>query len=247
MSLKSVAQSVREKLTQLVFPQSCIYCEGDRRGGGSFLCLACEEDILCIDGPVCGVCGAPAEMSYDYPRENFECGACRRRPCHFDRARSWGRYDAVLKKLMHFYKYRPQRGAVSELESLMRRSMPYDGATLENFHIVSVPLHKNKLKERQFDQAFLIARALAHYYGLPLANEWVVKIRDTASQAKKNRTERMKNVRGAFQALDGDAIKGRNILLVDDVYTTGATVNEVAKTLKSAGCASVYVFTLARA
>ncbi len=230
-----------------MFPQSCIYCEGARIDGGNFLCGDCREAIQFLTEALCHTCGAPADISYDFPREDFQCGLCRKKPFVFDRARSLGRYDTVLKELIHFFKYRPQRGVVSEISSLLDRYFPYRGDELKGFWVLPVPLYKNKLQERQFDQAHLIADLIAKRFDLPMGREWLIKNRDTGPQAKKNKTERVKNVKGAFSVMDKNILVGKDLILVDDVFTTGATVNEASKMLKRSNCGRVFVFTLARA
>jgi len=113
--------------------------------------------------------------------------------------------------------------------------------------VASVPLHVKKLKERGFDQSFVLAHKIAEILDLPLLVRPLKRIRETFPQARKNRAERFQNVRGAFEVVDTEAVFDRNILLVDDVFTTGSTVNEVARVLKQAKAGSVQVFTLARA
>lgn len=230
-----------------LLPGFCIYCDGNRGKGGDFLCKECRESIQFLNDALCYTCGAPADISYDYPREDFQCGLCRKKPFSFDKARSLGRYDTVLKELIHFFKYRPQRGAVSEIEFLIESFFPYDREELKGFSVLPIPLYKNKLQERQFDQAYLIANVIADRFEMPMGKEWLVKVRDTEPQAKKTKTERVKNVRGAFETTDNKALACKDLILVDDVFTTGATVNEASRILKKSKCGRVYVFTLARA
>lgn len=113
--------------------------------------------------------------------------------------------------------------------------------------MVSVPLHFNKLKERGFDQSFVLAQAVAQVLNLPILVRPISRIRETPPQAKQSRAERAKNFRGAFQVMPPEGVAGKDVLLVDDVMTTGSTVNEVARVLKRAGTHCAHVFTLARA
>jgi ComF family protein len=118
---------------------------------------------------------------------------------------------------------------------------------LDGYYVSPVPLHFNKMKERGFDQSFLIAQQVARELHLPMANGLLQRIRDTKPQAKKSQVERGKNIKGAFAVNHPDWVKGKDILIVDDVITTGATANEAAKMLKKSGARVVHVFTLARA
>ncbi len=238
---------VCESILNAVFPRRCVGCGLSRGNGGGYLCGLCRDDIFVIGDPLCNTCGIPADIDYDYPVEGFECGLCRRGGYRFDRARSLGLYDSVLKDLIHFYKYRNQPGAIEEIEPFLRqffdpRRMEYEGVA-----VVSVPLHMKKLKARGFDQAFVLAHAIADILEAPLLVRPLKRIRETHPQARKNREERLKNVKGAFAVVHPEAVFKKNILLVDDVFTTGSTVNEVTRVLKKAKAGRVEVFTLARA
>lgn len=231
----------------LVFPRYCVYCEKSRQGGGDYLCRLCQEEMVFIDPPYCHSCGIPADISYDFPTENFECALCRKNSFAFDRARSLGPYDAALKKLISHFKFRNQPGVMNDIAPFIAEYFGKQEESQEGFHVVPVPLFFKRMKERTFDQSFLIAREVARTLSLPLANGLLRRVRDTESQAKKTKVERAKNIKGAFAVDRPDRVAGMNILLVDDVMTTGATVNEAAKMLKRAGAGQIHVFTLARA
>ncbi len=230
-----------------LFPQNCIYCGGDRRGDGEFLCRLCRQDIEWIRRPYCSTCGAPAELPYDFPSETFSCGLCRKHPYAFDRARSLGRYDSILRELIHHFKYRKQPGVMADLNPLLSTYLASWDLDCEGVSVTPVPLHFQKMKERTFDQSFLIARSTAALLGRPLVNGLLRRVRPTETQASKTRQERRQNIRGAFEILRPDQVEGRFFLLVDDVFTTGSTVNEAARVLKREGAERVDVFTLARA
>jgi len=238
---------VCEMIADAVFPRLCVGCGLARTGGGDFLCGLCREDIFMISDPLCNTCGTPADIDYDYPEEGFDCGRCRNGEYRFDRARSFGLYHSVLKELIHFYKYRNQPGAIREIEPLVRKFFESQGEEYQGYAVTSVPLHVNKLKARGFDQSYLLAHGIAEILALPLLVRPVTRIRETIPQARKNRAERLKNVKGAFEVTVPEEVRHQNILLVDDVFTTGSTVNEVTRVLKKAGAGTVQVFTLARA
>ena len=238
---------VCESILNAVFPRRCVGCGLSRGNGGGYLCGLCRDDIFVIGDPLCNTCGIPADIDYDYPVEGFECGLCRRGGYRFDRARSLGLYDSVLKDLIHFYKYRNQPGAINEIEPFLRDYFGTCREEYQGYSVASVPLHVKKLKERGFDQSFVLAHKIAEILDLPLLVRPLKRIRETFPQARKNRAERFQNVRGAFEVVDTEAVFDRNILLVDDVFTTGSTVNEVARVLKQAKAGRVQVFTLARA
>ncbi len=238
---------VCESLLNAVFPRSCVGCGLSQKNGGDYLCGLCRDDIFVIGDPLCNTCGIPADIDYDYPAEGFECGWCRKGGYRFDRARSLGLYDSVLKELIHFYKYRNQPGAIDEIEPFLRDYFGTFREEYQGYSVASVPLHVKKLKERGFDQSFVLAHKISEILELHLLVRPLERIRETLPQARKNREERLKNVRGAFDVVNAEVVLDKNILLIDDVFTTGSTVNEVARVLKQAKAGSVQVFTLARA
>jgi len=238
---------VYESIVNTVFPRSCVGCGLSRKNGGDYLCGLCRNDIFVIGDPLCNTCGIPADIDYDYPSEGFECGWCRKGGFRFDRARSLGLYDSVLKELIHFYKYRNQPGAIDEMKPFLRDYFETCRKEYQGYFVASVPLHVKKLKERGFDQSFVLAHQIAEILELPLLVRPVKRVRETLPQARKNRAERFQNVRGAFEVMDPEVVLDKKILLVDDVFTTGSTVNEVARVLKKAKAERVQVFTLARA
>ncbi|GJL77702.1 MAG: phosphoribosyltransferase [Nitrospinaceae bacterium] len=245
--IKRLGQGTFAALLEGLFPRNCIFCEKSREGGGEFLCRLCETEIVFIDPPFCYGCGIPAEISYDYPTENFECALCRKNSYSFDRARSLGAYDAVLKQLIQYFKFRNQPGVMKDIVPLLSEYFSRRDESWDGFYVSPVPLHFRKMKERTFDQSFLLAREVARTLNLPLANGLLRRIKDTPSQAKKTKAERARNIKGAFQVDRPDRVAGLDILLVDDVLTTGSTASEAARMLKRSGARRVDIFTLGRA
>ncbi len=137
-------------------------------------------------------------------------------------------------------------GVLLEMDYLLEKYFEEDSGYCQGFTVAPVPLHFNKMKERGFDQAFLIARQVAKTLKLPLEGGMLRRVKATEPQATMTRTERARNIKGAFEVNRPELVSGKNILLIDDVFTTGATVNEAAKTLKKNGAGKVYVFTLGR-
>ena len=228
-----------------VYPEDCAECRRpalDRRWRA--FCRSCWESIHAIDGPVCPCCGRP----FDSPIALVEspghtCGACREFPPAFDRALSPYRYEGVLAKAIHLYKYRKCVDLAAPLAELMLvwqdRLPPCD-------LVMAVPLHPRRLRSREFNQALLLAHRIARALHVPLSLDHLVRIRATPPQTELDRSARGRNVRRAFAVRRPDELSGRRLLLIDDVLTTGATVNECAKALRRAKVQSVVVFTLAR-
>jgi ComF family protein len=175
------------------------------------------------------------------------CGECATVSRPFSAARAAVVFDGPVQELIHRLKYGKKTHIFRPLALLTSRHLtPFiaeSGAEL----IIPVPLHRKRLRERGFNQSVLLAGVLAKSWHLPMSRNNLRRIRWTEPQISLSVADRTKNVRGAFAVKDPTQIKGKRILLVDDVYTTGSTVTECAKVLKNAGAKEVYVATVARA
>jgi len=236
---------ILDTILHWVFPVDCAACghpAADRRL--PFFCRACWESITPIEGPACPQCGQPFDspiaLAYS---PGHRCRACREKPPRFDRALSPYRYEGVLEQAIHLFKYRRKDALAAPLADLMLawvdRLPPVD-------LVMPVPLHPSRLRTREFNQSLLLADRIARRLGLPLSFEHLERIRETKSQTALDRAGRARNVRRAFAVRNPDSLKDIRVLLVDDVLTTGATVNDCARALRRAGVASVTVLTLAR-
>lgn len=261
--LKTVMGAVREAL----FPSKCLLC-GDfygppgeplhRVSGGlekalaDWLCTDCRLDWEAIVSPLCHRCGLP----FISPEGGDHlCGDCRTRPGAFDRARAVGHYAGTLKALILQFKFHGQVGLAEPLGRLLldafERHWSADGVDL----ILPVPLHGRRMRQRGYNQAFLLVRHWTRWYealhGVPLAcrieRDLLRRVRPTTPQTGLNRGERERNLKRAFALAGPLPAKGQRILLVDDVLTTGATVNACARVLCDEGAGRVEVLTLARA
>ena len=245
----STFESSREaanSLFALLFPDLCRVCNQPLESFTAVpVCDACLRSIRPYEGLECGRCGlfleGPAPL-----HGSALCGLCRRGAFVFDEARSFGRYEGVLQAVIQRFKYdgfRPlARPLAAALLAAMRRLQPkaWDG-------IVPVPLHRNRQRERGFNQAALLAARFSRLCGIPMEPEDCVRVRDTRPQTGLRATQRRNNVAGAFHVPVPQRVQRRRLLLVDDVLTTGATVNACAQALLEAGAEGVWVVTLARA
>jgi ComF family protein len=230
--------------TRLVFAPMCPLCRNPLEHGEEGFCTPCREDMINIRDARCEICGVPF-LSGTGPAHL--CGECIKRKPRFKRARSWGIYEGALREAVREFKFRARLGLCQPLSDLLGevydREMADEGFEL----VIPVPLHKRRLRERGFDQATLLARSLAKNKGLELSLYNLRRIRFTMPQYGLSLRAREANVRGAFDLKNPKQIKGRGVLLVDDVYTTGATARECARVLRRAGAEEVGVITLARA
>lgn len=229
-------------LTDLILPPLCLGCEA-RIATHDALCPACWRGIDFIRPPLCVRLGMP--MPYDTGGTMISAAAAADPPV-FDRARAVARYDGPMRALIHDFKFRDTHNA----RRLFGRWLMEAGGTLlgDADLIIPVPLARWRLISRRFNQAQLLAAEVGRLAGKPVNVTALRRNRSTAHQVGLTRRERERNVAGAFTVDAGgvSAIAGRNVLLIDDVMTTGATANAVARTLKAAGAARVDVLVLAR-
>lgn len=207
-----------------------------------------------IAGGICFVCGERLLSPYAVtprPGESL-CGLCRRLEPPFARAVAYGSYDGGLRELIHLLKYQQVRPASRVLGRMLAEALvDLDSSwTLRPVAIVPVPLHARKLRQRGFNQSELIAREalkMAAKAGRLTLNQGVLeRRRETQSQTGLTRHQRRENIRGAFAVARPELIAGCDVLLVDDVFTTGTTVSECARVLRRAGASKIYVATVAR-
>lgn len=230
------------KLADFVLPPLCLVCRSPVLGHGG-LCAQCWPGIDFIEPPRCDVLGIPLPFPSD---ETLVSAAALANPPEYDRARAVARFDGVMRDLIHGLKYGDRHEGVK----LFRRWMTHAGSdVLEDADIlVPVPLARVRLWSRRFNQSALLAGALSHAGNIP-ANPFALnRTRWTASQVGLSTEQRKANVAGAFRVPEHQraGIAGKNVLLIDDVITTGATANACAKALKRAGAARVDVLALAR-
>jgi ComF family protein len=207
------------------------------------MCRDCREQIAYIRAPFCTRCGRAYAHEPDF---GHLCGDCITREPHFRRARSVGRYRGVLRNALHCFKYRLQRRLAGTLGMMMAERLPALAVEWQYDLIVSVPLHPRRLRSRGFNQALCLAAVIARHVRAPLDRFNLRRVRCTASQVGLTERERAANVRDAFAVSRPAEVRDKCVLLIDDIYTSGSTVNECARVLISAGAGAVDVLTLAR-
>jgi len=239
-----------ESVFSVLFPSECRLCQTSLNEISRIpVCRECLAEIRPTRVPQCILCGdrlPPATLLMGDGR----CWTCRDSAPEFDRALSFGEYLAGLRGLIHLLKYEGVTPVAAPLGRMLARTMTElagsaDAAPL----VIPVPLHKSRRRSRGFNQAELLARAAVRHLPLKLEvlNGALVRQRDTVSQVGLSREERIQNVRDAFRVAQPSRVKGRDILLVDDVMTTGTTLSECARVLKRAGAQRVWAATVARA
>ena len=256
-SLTSRLRPAARLALDALLPPQCLSCAELVSEPGA-LCAACWARLRFIATPLCRICGWPfetdptmgdstaAEDINAAPPADLVCGACLREPPSYDRARSVLAYDEASRGLILGFKHADRTHAAPAFARWLARA---GGELLITADvIVPVPLHWSRLLARRYNQAALLGIGLAKLTGKTSVPDLLIRRRRTPSQGHLSRSERLRNVAGAFAVRPSRLaqLRGRRILLVDDVLTTGATVSACAGVLRRAGAASIDVLTLAR-
>ncbi len=233
-------------LAAVLLPADCLVCgrslPAEHEGG---VCLPCWKSFRRLEGACCRRCGDPIfAFEARSPRPSLHCGECLSRLRPFDRCRSAGIYDGALREAIHRVKFGGEAALARSLGRWLARSLP--GEAAEADLVAPVPLHPRKIRERGFNQSEFLSAAVAAAASLPHRPRLLSKTTPTHSQTGLGRRDRRRNLRGTFSTGAGARVAGSRVLLVDDIFTTGCTVEECARVLRRAGARSVRVLTLAR-
>jgi ComF family protein len=233
-------------LVDIIYPKACVVCKNKIKGSigiDNLICLECWGKIKRNVPPFCRRCGRQLK---DHKLLKNICLDCIKKPLHFDRAFSPCFYEGVIKELIHEFKYKNKDYLGVALSRLMIEFIKeYELPMGLIDWVVPVPLSEARMREREFNQADILGSRIASEFNKKLLNNKLIRHRHTKAQADLGSEERLLNVKGSFSIKERDQIKAKNILLIDDVLTTGATSSEAASTLKDAGANIVFVLTLA--
>lgn len=252
---RALAGRAAESLFSVLFPSDCRIC-GEPLLNISRLpvCPECLNEMQPVRGKVCSICGERVLSAYAERDAHglLRCPICRRIDRPFARATAYGSYEGGLRELVHLLKYNGVRPAASVLGRMLAEAVAAIEPSFEQAKVlvIPVPLYQSKRRQRGFNQAELIARAAVMCHPtserFEVAPDILERTRDTHSQIGMTSHQRRENMRGAFAVPRAAQVTGREVLLVDDVYTTGATASECARVLRKAGAAPIWVATVAR-
>ncbi len=229
----------------IIFPPRCHACKAFIPCAGEVhICAVCLEKCTLIRSPLCNTCGIPFETTWG---NDHLCGGCISAPPRFTAARAAASFSGPVRDLIHRLKYN-RRVQLSRPLGLLagKELLPFIEAASPDL-VIPVPLHVKRLRQRGFNQAVLLGENLARQWRLPFSRTNLQRIRWTEPQINLSAAERVANVRGAFSIADPSQLRGKRIVLVDDVFTTGSTVAECARVLFRADAEAVHVATVARA
>lgn len=226
-----------EGILQAVYPRRCPVCDDIVRQRGEKICLECIGKLKLLTPPWCMRCGKKTEAGEEY------CKDCREKKHHFERGRALYEYDSAAESI-----YRFKYGGRREYAAFFGEQIAdYLGDYIRAMHpdaLVPVPLHRRRKAVRGYNQAALLAEEVGRRMDIPVYHDLLVRVRNTAPQKKLNPAERQNNLKRAFNIPEND-VKLKTILVFDDIYTTGATIDEAARALKAAGAERICFVTLA--
>ncbi len=237
-----ILRRTAEALLALLYPPHCAACCAET-AAGYHLCGPCLAKASRIVAPFCRQCSQPFDGAIE---GTFTCANCGDRHFHFDSAVSCYRASGVVRELIHRFKYGRTVYLRFPLAAWLRETLDDERIRAQRCdYFVPVPLHPARMREREFNQAELLAKLIADRAGVRVLPA-LRRVRYTTTQTRLDRAARMQNLRNAFRVRHTARVSGSHLILVDDVFTTGSTVDECARVLKQAGAASVRVVTVAR-
>lgn len=239
--MEKLREIIKASLT-LLFPPTCPCCKEMTGTNSQSLCGECFAQLNFIKTPYCSCCGRVFSGS----GQNHLCGDCLKSSWAFDKARSLFAYEKIIARLIHDLKYSGKTTGIETIGWLSRQSAimgDFDNPDL----ILPVPLHVKRLRQRGFNQAQVLAKSIFPDDRKKIRTDLLTRQTDTQSQTGLSGKQRRENLKNAFIAKEPSSLTGRNLLILDDVFTTGTTVNECAQALKIAGCNRVEILTICRA
>ena len=219
-------------VVDLLLPPVCEVCGHRLTYDERVICEACWARVEPFNPPLCVRCGRPSDKKV--------CDTCREQPLLPRRVRAIGNYDGILKEAIHLLKYNHRLSVASRLAQYLADIVAEEPEFQAADYLVPVPLHPTRERERGYNQAYVIAYRLSLLTGIPVLNNVLRRTRYTKDQIDLPKELRKSNVWGAFRVTDADKIRDKTIILVDDVFTTGATLNACTQVLVEAGVHEVY-------
>ena len=234
-----------ERVLDLVLPRFCPLCGEVSDRAGRLICWRCfaRLPLHTVNDAICRCCGLAPEGKVD---EEFLCEVCRRAPPHFDHARTAAPFRGGIRTMLHDFKYNHATWLRADLVDLLEGAVHtyYDPSQIDL--VLPVPLHASRQRKRSYNQAALLAASLARRLRLEMRADLLKRNWATPTQTRLSARARRENVRGAFGLTQPEWTRGRTLLVVDDVMTTGATFDAVARCLKTSGAWRVWALAAAR-
>ena len=232
-------------LKDLIYPNYCLACKNKigQKIREDFICESCQQKIQINKPPFCFYCGRTLDENN---REKNTCSECLGVKFDYDRAFSPCKYNGTIKKMIHEFKYSGRDYLGKNLGKIMNNFIKeYNLPVFLMDFIIPIPLHNTRLRQREFNQAQILSEHIAREFNKKMLPKVLIRTKATKTQTELSHKERALNIENSFSITNPQLIKDKNLLLIDDVLTTGSTLNEAAKSLKAAGAKMVLVMTLA--
>lgn len=232
-----------KKLLNFIYPTRCPICDDIVMPRGGMVCDSCKDILSPLVSPLCFKCGRQIVAS-----TSEYCDTCSNYSFDFDRAFSLWPYNSTVKSSLSRFKYKGRREFAEYYAARLYEHFTSLNAKLNITAIIPVPIHKNRLKTRGYNQAALIAEILSKKMGVLYISDYLLRSKNTTAQKNLDPISRRKNLKNAFEINKNSRyydIHLKNILLIDDIYTTGSTADACAKVLKDSGTQKVYVLCVA--
>lgn len=235
-----------DKILNIIFPEKhiCFLCEDYGKDIKNNLCSICKETLRPIGDASCSICSRKIQVAREKSRAIIKCRECIKHPHYFTRSISSLSYEGAIKKAIYDFKYNDKHHMYKLFGQLMIKSI-LDNDLEHVDLVVPIPLYKDREKKRGFNQAALLAKYIAKDLNLKCDTENLRRVKQTKVQNRLNRNQRMENIAGAFGLKNKTAFEQKIVLLVDDIYTTGSTVDQCSKLLVDHGAKQVFATTLA--
>jgi len=241
--IRALCQDLARGLLHIFYPGICSFCEQLLSDAETLACHRCRQALVEDSSPKCQRCAGTVGP---YSSVEAGCPACRGEKYHFDAVFRLGRYEGLLREVILRMKYAPGEALAEVTGILWAESREPDFRRFTPDFFIPVPLHWWRYWRRGYNQSEALARTLGSRLGIPCRPGWLRRIRATPMQTQSSPEQRRANIRGAFSAQARSELRGKTVLLVDDVLTTGSTASEAARTLRAAGASRIVVAILAR-
>ncbi len=247
-SVRGLLAEVSDALVSVFFPAGCRICEALLASASRVpICAECLASFVRVPGILCEICGRPLPGLARNEGEPLLCPACQDRTYAFEKARSFALYEGPVVRAILLLKFEQIEPLGAWFAERLAELVTAEGETLAADVVVPVPLHRDRQRERGYNQAALLAKPLAKKLRLPHKAVLLTRTRARPDKKVLSLEERWESVRGAFATRPGSQVDNLRVLLVDDVLTTGATLDACARVLRDAGAKSVVALTVARA
>lgn len=239
MKRRRIIEVIADVVKDIIFPRRCPFCDDVTQFGGKHICNECERKLLYAGEATCRKCGRPlTEDTAEY------CADCKKNAHIFDRGISLYIYNDITRGAISRFKYHNRQEYADFFAEDTLKHLRYELVSFNADAVIPVPLHESKFRTRGYNQAELLARRIGTGLNIETRDDVVSRIRATAPQKNLSRAMRQKNLKRSFK-ITGNVVKLNTVIIIDDIYTTGSTIDEMASVLREAGVKRIYFLTLA--